>query len=77
MEYDIEIISKGRVVRGVEGDFPDDATAINIVHFYIGFYEADAARLYRGEHTNPRDPSTFITEISSPLTPAERKLFYG
>ena len=52
MEYDIEIINDGKVTHGIEGSFADDATAINIHAYYIGFYRCDAARLYRGRPTN-------------------------
>jgi hypothetical protein len=66
MDYDIEIINAGRVSLGVEGCFVNDEAAINCTYYYLGRYRADGARLYRGTHTNPRDASTLIAEISSP-----------
>lgn len=66
MEYDIEIIDNGRVSLGVEGRFDNDTDALNWTYYYLGRYRADAARLYRGLHTNPRDLTTFVAEISAP-----------
>jgi hypothetical protein len=77
MEYDIQMIKSGDTFHGIEGNFPDDETAIKVTYFYIGLFRADAARIYRGEHTNPRDQSTFLTEIKTPMTPAEGRLFSG
>jgi hypothetical protein len=76
MKYEIQIINGGRVIHGVEAACSDDAAAINLTYFYIGLYACDAARLYRGEHTNPRDPETFMMEILSPMTEKETLLLY-
>jgi hypothetical protein len=66
MEYDIEVInSTGEMSMGIEGQFNDDASAINWTYYYLGRYRGHRARLYRGGHTNPRDASTFLVEISS------------
>lgn len=65
LPYDIEIIDfDGRVGIAVESDDQDDATAINWAYYYLGKYRGDRARIWRG-HTNPRDRSTLVTEISS------------
>jgi hypothetical protein len=63
--YDIEVIDfDGTVGIAVEGGFDDDASAINWAYYYLGKYHGDKAKVYRG-HTNPRDASTFVIEISS------------
>jgi hypothetical protein len=65
LPYDIEIIDfDGEVGIAVEFDGEDDATAINWAYYYLGKYRGDKARISRG-HTNPRDPSTLVAEISS------------
>ena len=65
LPYDIEIIDfDGRVGISVESDDGNDATAINWAYYYLGKYRGDRARIWRG-HTNPRDHSTLVTEISS------------
>ncbi len=65
MQYDIEVMnSAGETRMGIEGEFSDDASAINCTYYYICRYRGHKARLYRG-HTNPRDASTFVIEISS------------
>jgi hypothetical protein len=66
MEYDIEVRNQaGEVRMGVEGDFDSDATAINWTYYYLVRYRGRKAKLYRGGHTNPRDASTLVIEISS------------
>lgn len=66
MEYDIEVRNHtGEVSMGVEGDFDNDTSAINWTYYYLGRYRGRNARLYRGGHTNPRDVSTLVIEISS------------
>jgi hypothetical protein len=63
--YDIEIIEyDGRVGIAVEADVGDDATPVNWAYYYLGKYRGDKARIWRG-HTNPRNRSTLVTEISS------------
>jgi hypothetical protein len=63
--YDIEFIDfDGTVGIAVEGEFDDDASAINWAYFFLGKYHGMKAKVYRG-HTNPRDASTFVIEISS------------
>jgi hypothetical protein len=65
IEYDIEIIDfNGEVGIAVESKEKDDATATDLAWYYLGKYRGDRARIWRG-HTNPRDHSTFVTEISS------------
>jgi hypothetical protein len=65
IDYDIEIINfNGDVGIAVETEEEDEATAINWAWYYLGKYRGDKARIWRG-HTNPRDNSTFVTEISS------------
>jgi hypothetical protein len=66
MQYDIEVRNHaGEVSMGVEGDFDSGASAINWTYYYLGRYTGHKARLYRGGHTNPRDVSTLVIEISS------------
>jgi hypothetical protein len=66
MDYDIQVMnSGGEVSIGIEGDFDSDAAAINWTYYYLGRYRGRTARLYRGGHTNPRDVSTLVIEISS------------
>jgi hypothetical protein len=63
--YDIQISdSDGETGIGVQGEFANDATAIKWAYYYLGKYRGDRARIWRGD-TNPRDPSTLVTEISS------------
>jgi hypothetical protein len=65
MYYDIEIIDyDDNVGIAVECEEEDDATAINWAWYFLGKYRGDRARIWRG-HTNPRDRSTFVREISS------------
>jgi hypothetical protein len=65
LPYDIEIIKyNGEVGIAVECDDEGDLIAINWAWYFLGKYRGDRARIWRG-HTNPRDPSTFVTEISS------------
>jgi hypothetical protein len=65
LPYDIEIIDiDGEVGIAVECDDGDDATAVNWAYYYLGKYRGDRARIWWG-HTNPRDRSTLVTEISS------------
>jgi hypothetical protein len=65
LPYDIEIIElDGRVGIAVECDDENDVTAINRAWYYLGKYRGDRAKIWRG-HTNPRDRSTLVTEISS------------
>ena len=66
MEYDIQVNNHaGEISMGVEGNFDSDATAINWTYYYLGRYRGRKATLYRGGHTNPRDVSTLVIEISS------------
>jgi hypothetical protein len=65
LPYDIEIIDfDGSVGIAIEFDNGNDATAVNWAYYYLGKYRGERARIWRG-HTNPRDPSTLVTEISS------------
>jgi hypothetical protein len=63
--HDIEIIDfDGEVGIAVECEDEDDAGATNWAYYYLGKYRGDRARIWRG-HTNPRDRSTLVAEISS------------
>ena len=65
MEYDIEIWNfAGEKTIGIEAECQDDAAAINWAYYYLGKYRGDRAKVWRGD-SNPRDASTFVTEISS------------
>jgi hypothetical protein len=76
LPYDIVIIdSDGKVGIAVELDDGDDATAINWAYYYLGKYRGDKAQIWRG-HTNPRDHSTFVMEISSAGDARRRPVHY-
>jgi hypothetical protein len=69
LPYDIEIIDfDGLVGIAVEFDDDDNAAAINWAYYYLGKYKGDRVRIWRG-HTNPRDRSTRVTEVSSAGVP--------
>jgi hypothetical protein len=66
MEYEIELYDGGKVPSmGIDGEFDDDAAAINWAWYYLGLYRSQTGKLYRGEHTNPRRKSDLVVEISS------------
>jgi hypothetical protein len=47
---------------GIQGEFPDDATAINWGYYYLGRHRAPSAKIYRGD-SEPRLAEDFVCEI--------------
>lgn len=49
------------------GNFNDDDEAIRRTHYYLGFYRATSARLYRGYHSGETaPPGKAVVQIRAP-----------
>jgi hypothetical protein len=65
--YSINMIVDDRVSVAVTGEFGADAQAINAAHYWLGYYRAASARLYRGLYiAGPGDDAELIREIFPP-----------
>jgi hypothetical protein len=49
---------------GIDGEFPDDVSAVNWAYYYMGAHRAPSAVVYRGDN-EPRLPDDFVCEIRS------------
>jgi hypothetical protein len=83
MIHTIEIIAAGRVKFALSDSRSQDAAeAIQWAYFWLGWYRADAARVYRGDVANPENvageivpPADWLAAQSTRL--AEANGYFG